>query len=302
MDIARLVPSWSNSLLLGVLLAAPALAGVVLLPTGLIVAPNPGTYADPIAADVWLRENVRNGASIGITNHFPRNDSGSGYLNLGPAGSAGKADWEYYPSSGFGRLADLQTYSYDWYRSATSTVGAHLHPAMRLLIDADGDLATSNDRGHLVFERCYNISGCPAVPTDVWTTDSIGDSTLLWWSQFGVGINEVYDRTLAQYKAGSYVATPGFAQITGNSLILGISLGIGSGWNGSFEGAIDNATLARSNAPLFSDNLEINAPAVPYSYVPVPALPVAGMLGLGALLLLVGVGRSRRQCRRIPRS
>ncbi len=260
-------------------------AAVYTTPSGLLTAPNAGTVGDPIVANMWLRENVRNGASIGITNNFPRNNDGSGYLNLGPNGSSGKADWEFYPTGTFGTIGSLTAYSYDWYRNSTSTVASHLHPVIRLIVDIDGvNPGTSNDIAYLIFERAYNPS-TSAVPTNAWTTETIGNSTNLWVSQPGVGIEEVYNRTLADYKAGTYTPTAGWSKITGNSVIIGISMGIGSGWAGTFEGAVDNVNLSRAGAAAFSANLEVNAPVVVAApYVPVPTLGFTQLLALIGLL------------------
>ena len=258
-------------------------AAVYTTPSGLLTAPNAGTVNDLIVADKWLRENVRNGASIGITTNFPRNSDGSGYLNLGPNGGGGKADWEFYPTGTFGTVANLTSLSYDWYRNSTSTVASHLHPVIRLIVDIDGvNPGTTNDIAYLIFERAYNPSTA-AVPTNAWTPETIGNATNLWVSQPGVGIEEVYNRTLADYKAGTYTPTAGWSKITGNSVIIGVSMGIGSGWNGTFEGAVDNVNLSRVGAPAFSANLEVNAPAAVVPSVSVPAL------GLTQLLALIGL-------------
>lgn len=274
-----------------VALSLPALSAVITTPAGLYTAPNAGTYSDPTVADTWLRTNVRNGASIGITNNFPRNNNGSGYLNLGPNGSAGKADWEYYPTGTFGNVADLTSLSYDWYRSSTSSVAPHLHPAIRLIVDIDGvNPGTSSDIAYLVYERAYNPS-TSAVPTDAWTTETIGNSTNLWVSQPGVGIEPVYNRTLADYKAGTYTPTAGWSRITGNSVIIGVSMGIGSGWSGTFVGAVDAPTIVRTGGPVYSANFEIAAPVVTSStpvplFGPVGLLVLASALGFGAAFKL----------------
>ncbi len=264
--------------------AITANAAVYTTPSGLLTAPNAGTVGDPIVADTWLRENVRNGASIGITTNFPRNNDGSGYLNLGPNGGSGKADWEFYPTGTFGTVANLTALSYDWYRTSASTVASHLHPVIRLIVDRDGvNPGTSGDISYLIFERAYNPS-TSAVPTDAWTTEAIGNATNLWISQPGQGIEEVYNRTLADYKAGTYTPTAGWAAITGNSVIIGVSMGIGSGWNGTFEGAVDNVNLTRAGAAAFSANMEVNAPVVAAT----PSVPVP-TLGFTQLLALIGL-------------
>ncbi len=243
---------WMATLAL-VLFASPALAQTpVTQPAGLLTNPNPTLLSDPNAADTWLRRNVRSGGAVGIDPTYPRAGDASMFMELGApnAGNIGKADAEYYPTASFGRLADLGTISYEWYRDAASQASAWLHPAYRLVVDADGNPLTTNDIGYLIFERCYNVPGCPAVPTNTWVADSITSSTILWWFQIGVGAETVYTRTLATYQSGAYTPSPGFAQLGPNSRVIGISLGVGSGWGGTpaFRGAVDLVRIT-SNTP-----------------------------------------------------
>ncbi len=84
-----------------------------------------------------------------------------------------------------------------------------------------------------MFEGVYN--GSSVAPTNTWVSDTIGPSTNLW--NFGLGLifaadidntGYAYDTTLAQWQA--YLP---------NAVILGFSAGVGSGWNGTFAGAVD---------------------------------------------------------------
>ncbi len=194
-----------------------------------------------IGSTGWYYNNVRHSGVVGISSSLPYAGNGSVYFQS-PSG-AGKADIEYLPGAvniggnylagaSLGVFADFQSFSYQWYRNSSSTVGAHLHPVLRVLLDADGNLATVGDRGGLVFERVYNGG---TVPTDAWIADTINASTYLW--NFGLGIGfaaninatpYAYDATLAEWQA--YFP---------NAVILGFSAGVGSGWNGVFSGAVD---------------------------------------------------------------
>ncbi|MCS7183638.1 MAG: hypothetical protein NZ869_11085, partial [Thermoanaerobaculum sp.] len=199
-----------------------AFSAVVTTPVGVLNNPGATLASDPFAPDTWMRRNVRFDGSVGITGNYPRSGNGSVWLSLGAnTGAGGKADWEYVPSLTFGLLGQLGTVSYEWYRDGASTVPAHLHPVLRLMVDADGNLGTTTDVGYLIFERCYNLSGCPAVPVNTWTTENITGTTILWWFQIGVGVEPVFTRTLATYQAGAYTPTPGFAQLSGSSLVFG---------------------------------------------------------------------------------
>ena len=260
-------------------------AAVVTTPSGTVVGVA-GGVSDTPAADTWLRDNVRAGSTTGITTHFPESGDGSAYMSS--SDGLGKADWDYYKTGGFGKLSAIPTYSYEWYRAASSSVAPHLHPVMRLIVDIDGDLGTT-DIGYLVFERAYNPSTSP-VPVGAWTAETITGTTNLWLSQPGQGIEEVYNRTLADYQSGTYTPTAGWKKITGNSVVIGISLGIGSGWAGTFEGAVDNPTLGA-----FSSNFEVTAPAVAATPVAVPALDLVGLLALSGALGVTASALARRR-------
>ena len=267
-------------------LVGAAHAAVITSPAGLLTGtPLPGA-SDPLAADTWMRANVRTGSTAGITADYPRSTGGSAYLSA--SDGAGKADWVYYKTGGFGPLSSISSYSYEWYRAAASTAPAHLHPVMRLIVDIDGNPATTTDIASLVFERAYNPSVTP-VPLGTWTQESISASTNLWVSQSGVGNEPVFNRTLADYQAGTYTPTAGWTRITGNSLVIGMSLGIGSGWNGSFQGAVDNPTING-----FVSNFELVAPPAAAA-VPVPAMGLLGLLALsGGVAAAAAVVRRRK--------
>jgi hypothetical protein len=107
---------------------------------------------------------------------------------------------------------------------------------MRVLLDRDGNLSTTTDRGGLVFERAYAAN--KTVPLNAWTADTVGANTNLW--NFGLGLGtaynidltpSAYDGTLAKWQASPLMA---------NATIIGFSIGIGSGWVGVFAGAADN--------------------------------------------------------------
>lgn len=255
------------------------------IPGDAFTNPGPTNMGQPVGASGWYYNNVRNGGTVGINTDFPRAGNGSVALS-GPNNA--KADIEYLPgavpvagnyasTSSLGAFSTLTSMAYEWYRSSVSTATSNLHPSLRVLLDADGNISTTNDRGGLVFERVYN--GLPT-PTDQWTADSVGAGTNLW--NFGLGLGfafdidgsgYAYDDSLAEWQAYLPSAT-----------IIGFSSGIGSGWD-TFSGAVDNISWTIAGVTTTS-NFE-----VPSSQVPEPA--TAALIGLGML----GFGVSRRRPR-----
>ncbi|MGC3961035.1 MAG: hypothetical protein QM813_24820 [Verrucomicrobiota bacterium] len=153
----------ANKLLLG-LISAGVIAGglpaegtvqIVTNPTGVYTNPSGSNSGDAPALGIWLRTNVRNNGTVGITTDYARSGNGSAYFS-GPNAatpSSSKADFEYFFSDLTGKtLGNLSALSYDWYRDSSSTAASHLHPALRLYFDADGNALTTGDRGYLVYE------------------------------------------------------------------------------------------------------------------------------------------------------
>ncbi|MCI1190539.1 PEP-CTERM sorting domain-containing protein [Calidifontimicrobium sp. SYSU G02091] len=261
-------------------------------------APAPGdafTNAGPvnqgqaIGTSGWYYNNVRNGGTVGINTALPR--SGNGSARFASLDGADKADIEFLPnglnlggnfvSAGvLGSFSQLGSMSYEWYRSDSSTTDAHLHPVLRVLLDADGDLTTTGDRGGLVFERVYIEASGWTASTNTWVSETITDSTYLW--NFGLGLgfaaninstDYAYDATLAQWKA--YLP---------NAVIIGFSSGVGSGWNDTFTGAVDNIAW------------NIAGQGVTYNFeVAAAAVPQPGSLALLAAAMLGWIGARRRR-------
>jgi hypothetical protein len=265
------------------LLACTAAQAVLVNPNAMAgdAFTNPGgsNQGQAVGTSGWYYNNVRNGGTVGIDGSNPRSGNGSVAFS---GGNNAKADIEYLPNAvnlfgnfvsggSLGQLSQLMSMSYDWYRDSSSTAAAHLHPALRVLIDADGNLATTGDRGGLVFERIYNSL---TVTNDVWTTDTVTASSNVW--NFGLGLGTgfninatpyAYDATLAEWQA--YLP---------NAVIIGFSVGIGSGW-APFEGAVDNISWTIGTQPAVSFNFELAST----SQVPEPGTLAAAALGLLAL-------------------
>lgn len=227
--------------------------------------------------------NVRNQGVAGINNSYARSGNGSVHLQtiVGPGGNSSKADFEmlatgtavggnYYAAASYGTLGELTSLGYDWYRDSSSTNSAGQHPVLRVLVDADGDLGTTADRGGLVFELAYN--GTATVTTDTWVTEDLfsynsGDGANLW--TFGAGMTfaqEGYGNNIAEWVAGA-------GTIDGSSAVIGFSMGVGSGW-GPFEGAVDNLVVG------------FNGSETTYNFEVVPEPGSIALLSLGGLALI----------------
>lgn len=249
---------FSVAVLLALIMWFPVVAINVTTPEGVLDNPAGGgeTLNDPFVADTWLRLNVRDGSTVGITDNYPRGGTASAYFS-GTVANTSKADFEYYWSDTTGKtLGNLTNLQYEWYRDPASTNPDVQHPAFRLAIDVDGNLATTTDRGYLIYEGAYN--GLAVAPEGVWQTVNITTANF-WFRWFGPPGQtcEVYDQTLAEWQSNPPPgACSGFPDISSSTLVTGISFGIGSGWNGVFQGAVDNVELTFAGQDPLAFNFE----------------------------------------------
>ncbi|RYE72712.1 MAG: PEP-CTERM sorting domain-containing protein [Oxalobacteraceae bacterium] len=239
------------------------------------------------AMNKWYIANFRDtstgytsNTTAGITTTNPR--SGNGSVEMSLTNGSGKADFSYTWGSVAGRtLGNLNALSFDWYRDGASTAASHLQPAFRLNYDNDGDLTTDADQGYLIWEQVYN----GPTAQNQWVSSNILDGNF-WQRQFAPGATvENYDTTLAEWANGPRPSNAD--QLSANTLIYGIEFGIGSGWNGTFTGFVDNVAFGFAGESVTRFNFETAANAE----VPEPA--GIALFGLGLLGLLAA--RKRKQ-------
>ncbi len=225
------------------LLGAFSILLMLTLPLSAFAATLTVTPSAPLG---WGPQNVTGGGTVAITTTYPRTTDGS--LQFTGSSGSSKADYELdnLNPGGFGLVKDITSVGYEFYRNSSSSNPAVQAPAMRLGVYDPVSGAASL----LIYEPVYN--GYPSsVPTDSWVTiDGLNGN---WWMRaFGSPScsYEIYDITLAEWATNSNNGNP-LQPYNGctpnpvgpNAWVYAINVGIGSGWNGAFDGAVDNVTL-----------------------------------------------------------
>lgn len=200
-------------------------------PTGTVTTVvGPGGGANrataPLVAGSWFQANVGGGGSTGITTTYTNDGDGAAYFASTSGDS--KADLQYFFSAPVA-LSSLQSVSFDFFVDpATQTTNGVFSPVLRFDMRKNGAFA-----GSLVFEYFYQNQS--AAPEGQWITQSADLGSGVWWATNGA-LGPTFAtaggvKTLADWIAGN----------AGSDLtVVGVNIGIGSGWNGSFAGAIDN--------------------------------------------------------------
>jgi hypothetical protein len=235
-------------------MVAAGLAGVLL--AGAAQAAE--SVATPGNLQGWSASDIRATGTVGITGTYkPAGETGS--LQFTGAGSADKANYVHALSGTLGDLVNNTgaALSYDYFVDASSTTAAHLAPALRLVFFDD---ATSMS-GYLIYEPVYN--GVTDVTNGAFVTNNILGANF-WMRTFAPGFTvEKYDYTLADWAGGA--TAPGSYVLSAATRIIGVEVGTGSGWAGTFSGAVDhvNVDFARAGTTGVSTNFELAAGGVP---------------------------------------
>ena len=137
------------------------------------------------------------------------------------------------------KLGNLGDLSFDFLvQSADRT---DVIPVIRLTIDADGNLATTNDRVDLVFEWAYQ--GFGAVPQGSWQhADLSGGDWKAWEHTYSPSQNIDFGpnfATLSTWASAAGFTPTGGIHVDANSIVLGWQIADGSG-NGTNSMYLDH--------------------------------------------------------------
>ena len=213
--------------------------GVYELEIGGVNHSNPGpstTSAPTVLADGSTMNTEVQRGSITIADAPGSDDDGA--LRLVTNDNSGRLRFNVaFDQDQYVELGDLDNLSFDYYIDSASRTD--VIPVIRLIIDADGDLATTGDRGELVFEYAYQ--GLPPTTQDAWqTADLVGGDWTAWQRSFGVNRDQIVNMTEFSDWADADGYTPaGGLHFDENSLVLGYSFALGSG-NGTADIYMDN--------------------------------------------------------------
>lgn len=248
-----------------------------------VTGPGPNASANraqgTAALNQWYQANVGAGSTIGITTDYARSGNGSAYFNS-IQGDTGKGDLIYNFGTGGAMapvaLSSLTSVSFDFYRSSLSTTGANLAPVLRLDMLKNGVFA-----GSLVFENVYQQQ--TTAPVDAWTTLTANLTNGIFWATNGSLGPTFADANGGQKTLAQWIADNGNANLS----VYGLEIGIGSGWNNQFFGAVDNVNVAFGTARSVNSNFEVEANTA----VPEPATWAMMFMGFG----LMGYSLRRRR-------
>ena len=138
-------------------------------------------------------------------------------------------------------LGDLDALNFDYI--VHSSDRTDVIPVIRLVIDADGNLATTNDRGELVFEWAYQGLGA-VTQGSLQHADLVGGDWVAWQRSLGTNFDQIANMArLSDWADADGHSPAGGIHFDEDSLVLGWSIALGSG-NGAGTMSIDNVQFA----------------------------------------------------------
>jgi len=212
----------------------------------------------PLFPQGWEAINVRDDGLVEINQDQPLFGDGSLlFATDTQTNGQDKADFQLlwqqsndaidFPNRILGNVSQL---NYAWYRDAMSTTTGHFIPVFRLNFYDDGGTPSNlvdDVFGVLVWEGVYNGFNSPA--TDTWElVDITTDKFWVYVSQSaqGSGVIQNFNATLDDWINNSPQGQPGDPSIdlSTNTYIFGVNVGVGSGWGNSFIGYVDAVRFA----------------------------------------------------------
>ncbi|MBX3484571.1 PEPxxWA-CTERM sorting domain-containing protein [Phenylobacterium sp.] len=255
------------------------LAGAAL---ALVATAAQADVVTPADLQGWAPANVRANGAVEITGAYkPAGETGSLQFttNTGSAAdTTDKADYVHALNGTLGDLINGGALSFDYFVDSSSTVPEYLAPALRLgfLDEASGKT------GYLIWEDVYNGGAVgTSVPNDTWVSNDILGGNF-WLRSFSPGFTvENYGVSLSEWAGGQGYTTPGGTfSLSAATRILSVEVGVGSGWGGAFNGAVDHVLVDfGTGSGGVSANFESGVPE-PGAW----ALMILGFGGVGAVL------------------
>ena len=195
----------------------------------------------------WLRTTAGAGAGTFVSGPGAP-PLGSGSFQMTSTAGSDKVTLFNYDHIGT-LLADISAISYATYRDGASTNSAAQYPSLNIQVDFVGDGSSFTT---LVWEPIYAY-GAAALQTDTWQTwDAMTGAG--WWSTAAIpGVCSF----------NCFVSWDDIVAANPDAKVkFGFGINIGSGWAGTFSGAVDALSLT-TGAGTTTYDLEASAPAPP---------------------------------------
>lgn len=222
------LPNVSGDFGLGVATTTTGPTGTVTTVTGPGGGGNRASAVPSVGS--WYQTNVGGGGSVGITTNYTNDGDGAAYFATTSGNSKGDLQINFDAPI---TLSSLQNVSFDFYVDPLSdTSNGPFAPVLRFNVLKNGAFA-----GSLVFEYVYQNQTNP--PEGQWITQSATLGSGIWWAT-----NAALGPTFAAADGGQKSLADWLAANSGATLaVTGVQIGVGSGWNGSFAGAVDNVAF-----------------------------------------------------------
>ena len=227
--IAASVKRYATGRILGtaaLALAAVLISGANAKASTVIVTPTNATSLS------WGATDVQNGGTAGFSSVQPRSGNGSYEMSLS-ADNNSKATLFHAGGDNLslGTLisGDGNNLGFDAYKDSSLSSSGVVAPAFHLYIGSYSN--------QLVWESAYNVN--PPLP-NVWNTLDIKNGQ--FWARIGnanyAGTGQT--KTLSQWRNNQTITGTSTSIDFGDGLIKDYSVGVGSGWGGSYQGYVDN--------------------------------------------------------------